>query len=214
MQNEIPDYNIFMLCKQLNKGALRLLPEGYRFRLLRRDELDIWMALHFDDPQTALCYRPFMQDYYKNVYEKSGDLFFSTCLVVCDKKDRIIGSCFAWKAYGCITTIHWFKVLKGHEGRGIGRALLSRVMQGIPKAQYPVYLHTQPSSYRAIKLYTDFGFSLIDSPSMIGDRKNELEQSLPFLQAHMPPEEYARLQMDGAPPEFLEAIASSPIHAF
>jgi hypothetical protein len=33
--------------------------------------------------------------------------------------------------------------------------------------EYPVYLHIQPSSFRAIKLYSDFGFSLLSGDNFV-----------------------------------------------
>ena len=73
--------------------------------------------------------------------------------------------------------------------------------------EYPVYLHTQPSSYRAIKLYTDFGFSLLTG-GRVGQRENQLAQSLPILREVMPPAAYGRLTFAPAPEELLSAAAS------
>ena len=95
-----------------------------------------------------------------------------------------MGTCFAWKAYGEVWTIHWFKVWKYSEGRGLGRALLSAVMQTIPADGYPVYLHTQPGSFRAIGLYSEFVFSLL-TDNAVGTRTNGLTESLPYLRHFM-----------------------------
>lgn len=86
-------------------------------------------------------------------------------------------------------------------------------MKSIKEEDYPVYLHTQPSSYRAIKLYTDFGFAFLTDP-IIGYRKNDLEESLPVLKAYMPQEYFEKLQFAKAPEDFLEAVKSSPINQF
>ena len=77
-----------------------------------------------------------------------------------------------------------------HEGKGLGRALLSKILR---HAEYPIYLHTQPSSVRAIKLYSDFGFKLVTNP-IIGYRKNDLTESLPYLQKIIPEADYGKLQ--------------------
>lgn len=82
----------------------------------------------FDDMKSAKEYNGFMTEYFNDVYGSKEDLFFQKCLFVCDKNDTPIGTCFAWKAYEKISTIHWFKVRKNYEGSGIGRALLSIVM--------------------------------------------------------------------------------------
>ncbi len=213
MENEIPDKDLFMMCKKMNPNALAELPNGYHVRNCRRDELDIWKRMPFDDEKTAEQYNDFMTKYFRDVYIHKEDLFYKKCLFVCDKNDTPVGTCFAWKAYDKITTIHWFKVVKEYEGLGIGRALLSIVMKGIPGDEYPVFLHTHPSSFRAIKLYSDFGFALLTDP-VIGYRQNDLEECLPILQTHMYKKDFQELQFAQAPENFLEAVKSTYINEF
>jgi len=209
----LPDKNLFMMCSVLNTAAVRSLPPGFHIRKCREDELGIWMDFPFDDPVEAEKHRGFMTSYFQNVYADKKEVFFDKCLFVCDSEDRPIGTCFAWKAYEKITTIHWFKVLKQYEGLGIGRALLSYVMQGLSASDYPVFLHTQPDSFRAIKLYADFGFSLLSDP-VIGTRTNDLEECLPILQAVMPSKAFQALKATRAPKFFLEAVSTLSIEQF
>lgn len=213
MSEEIPDKNLFMMCSALNPAAFRSLPSGFHIRKCRENELGTWMDFPFDHPMEAEKYREFMSSYFEKVYAGKGKLFFDKCLFVCDSQDRPIGTCFAWRAYEKITTLHWFKVLKPYEGSGIGRALLTYVMQTIPNHEFPVFLHTQPSSFRAIKLYTDFGFELLSDP-VIGTRANDLEECLPILQAVMPSEAFQALRVTRAPRFFLEAVNTSSIEQF
>jgi len=142
------------------------------------------------------------------VYGKKVDLFFEKCLFVCDINDNPIATAFVWKAYDQINAFHWFKVLKEHEGKGIGRALLSIVMQELKQEDYPVYLHTQPGSFRAIKLYSDFGFNLLSDP-VIGSRKNHLEECLPILKQFMPGEDFKNLNVSDAPDHFLNVLRTA-----
>lgn len=202
MREAIPDQNLFMMCPALDASALRPLPEGYHIRHCRPQELGLWMAMPFDDEQAANENRVYMQRFFDSVYAPHGDLFFRSCLFACDEKDRPVGTCFAWKAYGAITTIHWFKVLKPLEGKGIGRGLFSYVMQHISPDGYPVYLHTQPGSYRALKLYTDFGFHLLQG-EVGGPRPNDLAECLPVLKRCMPAQAYDRLLFSQAPEELV-----------
>ena len=213
LSNEIPDKNLFMMCSILNSNALRNLPAGFHFRNCQESELNIWMSFPFDNTSEAEQYRDFMTKYFQDVYAHKKDLFYEKCLFVCDSQDRPVATCFAWKAYDKITTIHWFKVLKEYEGIGIGRALLSAVMKSLSKEEFPVFLHTHPSSYRAIKLYTDFGFYFLSNP-VIGTRKNDLEECLPILREYMPTQFYQALKVIEAPAFFLEAVRSSSIVQF
>ena len=202
---EISDKNLFMMCQKLNINALSELSDEYHIRNCREDELDIWKAMPFDIPKEAKEYRGFMTDYFINVYADKGNLFFEKCLFVCDNTDKPIATAFIWKAYDEFNTIHWLKVLKEYEGRGIGRALLSIIMKELQEKDYPVYLHTHPTGYRAIKLYSDFGFKLLSDP-IIGNRTNDIEEGLPFLEKHMTNEAYKKLQIIEVPKYFLKKL--------
>ena len=211
----LSDKNLFMMCKYLNTGAVSDLPDGYHVRTCSRHDLDIWKAMPFDDEKTAAEYKNYMSRFFDEVYGNKEDLFFRRCQFICDcdKNDAPVGTCFAWRAYDKITTIHWFKVLKRCEGAGIGRALLSVIMRGLSEDEYPVFLHTQPSSFRAIKLYSDFGFVFLTDP-VIGYRQNDLYECLPVLQKSMFKKDFDNLRFGSAPEIFLDAVKLSVINQF
>lgn len=207
--DSIPDRNLFMVLRTPRAEAFSPLPAGYRLRHCRSDELPLWKAMHFDDPAEAARNAPFMDGFYDQVYAPYGDLFFEKCLLCVDHRDVPVGTLFTWAAYGRVETLHWFKVIRSFEGRGIGRALLSAVLRALSDDAYPLCLHTQPSSFRAIKLYTDFGFALIDDPA-VGHRENHLQECLPILQKHMREEDFQNLRTAKAPPALLEAALRVP----
>lgn len=214
----IEDKNLFMMCEALNPAALTQLSPAYYVRTCRTDELAVWKAMPFDSPELANEFAASMTQYFDEVYANQESEFFTRCLFVCDRRDTPIATCFGWtcfgwKAYGHVSTIQWLKVSKRYEGLGIGRALLSIVMKIFGDRDYPIFLHTQPGSFRAIKLYSDFGFVLL-TDATIGYRQNELADALPYLQAHMFPDAFHRLRFARAPNEFLEAVKSSPINQF
>ena len=68
MTLEIPAYNLFMMCESLRREAFAPLPAGYSVRLCREDELEIWMALNAESPESL----PFLQDYYQRVYQSAS----------------------------------------------------------------------------------------------------------------------------------------------
>jgi GNAT superfamily N-acetyltransferase len=211
--DEIPDLNLFMMCEQLDASALAPLPPGYTMRSSRPDELSVWKAFPFDTPAEAAANEQFMTDFFATAYGGREDEFFARTKFVCDENDVPIATCMIWKAYGELTSVHWFKVLPPYEGQGIGRGLLSVLMREIATGDYPVYLHTQPGSYRAIKLYSDFGFRILVN-ERTGTRPNEYEESLRHLRAVMPPEEYARLQTAVAPARFEQVLRRHPTIEF
>ena len=216
LTEEIPAKDLFMMCSELNTSALRELPQGFHFRMCRPDEFDVWKKMSLDFPHTPEIYDEYMHmmtEYYDNVYAKNSDLFFRKCLFACNENDKPIGRGFIWKAYDRIYTIHWLMVFKEYENRGIGRAILSFIMNDLNIEDYPVFLHTHPSSYRAIKLYSDFGFSLVSNP-VVGYRNNDLEECMSILKKFMPKSEFYKLRIIEAPQYFLDAASSSKFEEF
>jgi GNAT superfamily N-acetyltransferase len=201
----VGNYNIFMQCDMPDRNAFRQLPDGYSIRLCRRDELEVWKRVATEEQ--------YVQDvtaFYEKVYAKHEDEFFRRCLFVCDTDDKPVASTFIWRSYGLINTVGWFRVLPEYEGKGLGRAILSYILND---AEFPVYLHTQPTSARAIKLYSDFGFKLI-TDAIPGNRNNDLTECLPFLKMILPESVYAKLQFTAANDDLLRAVGSSDIAEF
>jgi len=211
MSGEIPGKDLFMMCEKPNTAAFRELPSQFHFRLCRRDELEIWKQMLFDfelTPEQRSEYMQMMTDYFNKYYAAQADLFFAKCLFACNADDMPVGRCFIWKSYGKLNTIQWYKVLKSYENQGIGRALLTAVMKDLTEEDYPVYLHTHPSSFRAMKLYSDFGFALLSDP-VIGFRNNDLDECMPILEKYMPEKDFKNLRVVKAPQFLLDVAAST-----
>ena len=137
-------------------------------------------------------------------------IFFRRCLFVCDSADKSVASGFIWRSYRQINTVAWLAVIPEYEGRGLGRALISKILSD---TKFPVYLHTQPTSARAIKLYSDFGFKLVTNPT-VGYRKNDIEKSLEYLHAVLPPADFKKLRFATANEELLIAALLSETAEF
>jgi ribosomal protein S18 acetylase RimI-like enzyme len=212
-ETQIPDWNIFMMCKKLKRNAISELKTQYTVRSMRADEMDFWLNVPFDNEQESLEYRQFMLDYFENVFETKKDKFYSDTKVVCNTNDEPIATCLIWKIYDKFYTIQWFKVLKQYENQGIGRALLSIVLKDLDDSIYPIYLHTQPSSYRAIKLYSDFGFQLLDC-GKVGSRQNDLQKCIPLLKEMIPNNEFDKLKVTQPSIEFLDFMKNQTLDQF
>ncbi|NLV74623.1 MAG: GNAT family N-acetyltransferase [Chloroflexi bacterium] len=203
--------HLFMQARAYVPEAAGRLPAGFAFGGLERREFYTWATMHFD-ASNQHAYLPMMLRYYAQVYAPWEDEFFRQVRTV-RQDGRIIASCFKWRAYRAVTTVHWFRVLPAFEGRGIGRALLGEVLGALKPQEWPVYLHTHPASYRAIKLYTDFGFRLIED-ERIGTRSNSLRAALPWLRARMPEGVFASLRSEPADAALVAAAASREVSEF
>lgn len=195
LEKEIPDYNLFLVCKKLNKKAFReQLKEGYSLRNCREDEFETWKKFPFDTEKEAKEYDTFMQDFFEKNYQKKWELFLKQCKFICDKNDKPVATGFVWKYRDKYMSVHWLKTLKEEEGKGLGRYLLTQILKSVEAKDYPIYLHTQPGSFKAIKLYSDFGFELIKEPKVIDKRRNEFKEALPILKEFMKAEDYEKLK--------------------
>lgn len=204
-EEEIPDYNLFMMCEKENETAFSKLHTDYHFRMCRPEEIELWKAFPFDSEKVPAEYEAFMSEFVKDVYGKNMDLFFRNTIFICDKKDRPVATCSRWKAYGKINSIHWLKTLKSYEGKGLGRAVLSEVMKQFNKEDYPIYIHTQPGSFKAVKLYSDFGFQLLRG-GRLGTRTNDLEKCLPILKEFIPQMDFQRIMIRDTPDSLIEEL--------
>ncbi|KEO75412.1 GNAT family N-acetyltransferase [Anditalea andensis] len=202
---EIPDYNIFMMCDQLNKNALTELSSDYYFRNCRPNELEKWKAFPFDSETIPSEYEDFMNEIIKDSYSVEMETFYKNTIFICNNEDKPVATCSHWKAYSKFNSIHWLKTLKTHEGQGLGRAILSEIMRKFSTKDYPIYIHTQPGSFRAIKLYSDFGFKLLKGGT-IGHRVNELEKCLPILSEFMPKKDFDSLEIVDTPSSFIKLL--------
>lgn len=206
MSDQLPSTNLFMLLERVNRRAFGPLPAGYRIRPCRPEELPVWKRMPFDDRETAAANAAFMDAWFDRVYGAKQALFFERCLFAATGEDAPVATCMLWKAYGGrVTTLHWFKVCKDHEGRGIGRALLTQLFSPLQPDDLPVLLHTQPESDRAIKLYSDLGFKVLTNPR-IGGRANDIETGMPLLEKTMTPRDFYNLQFTAASQALLDVL--------
>ena len=204
-KNEV-DMDIFMICKKIDKKAFKNLPKEYFARNLRKTELEIWKKLPFFEYEYTEKEHNIMTEWYNLLYGKNEELFYNKCLVVCNRKDEIIGTGFLWRSYDCqINSVHWLKVIPEYESKGIGRALLTILFQNIEEKDLPIYLHTQTGSYRAIKLYSDFGFKIL-TDSKIGKINNEINECKGILKKYIPKEHFRKIKYVKAPKRFLDII--------
>ena len=206
MNKEERNIHVFMMCNNIDTTAFKDLPEEYSVRCLNKNELEIWKRLPFYEYDYTEKEQEYMTNWYKTFYGINEEFFYKNCLVVCNKKDEIIGSCFLWKSYnGLINSIHWFKIIQEYENRGLGRALLTILLKNVNKIDMPIYLHTQIGSYRAIKLYADFGFEIISNEKICRE-KNDTNRIKTLLKKYIPEKHYEKIKYIKAPISFIRII--------
>lgn len=160
LDRTIPFYNTILRCDHyLTKDTA--LPNGYSVVTYKPGYEKAWAELEYsvgDFNSAGEAEEYFVSTYLKDTDKTDNILFLK------DAEDKIIGSSIAWqddRNGALVSSLHWLIVDEDHQGMGLGKALCCAVMNIYAgKGAFPVYIHTQPWSWKAILLYVSLGFKL------------------------------------------------------
>ena len=182
LDRSIPYYNLILKCDKICTTSVSL-PEGYSFKMYDVGDEKHWAKLEnkigdFSSIEEA-------EMYFKTNYCNQIDELKNRCVFVVDTHGDIVGSCIAWhdsKDNDTVASLHWLVVSSEHQGKHIGVALCQKVMQIFNEHdETPVYIHTQPWSYKAILLYIKLGFK-IQKTDTFSHYKNQYKKAIKTLE--------------------------------
>ena len=195
LDRTIPFCNIIMRCDRILPMEVKV-PEGYAIRAYQPGDEAAWAALHvatgdFATPDEASAY--FLTTY-------GSDL--SRALFAVSPEGNSIGTVTAWtdpRGDATVRSIHWLAVDEGHQRKGIGKALCKTALKLMRREDNaaPVYLHTQPWSWKAVLLYTAQGFKLQRTDTFAA-YENQYEAAMAAMKAAVTPEQYAKIEAASA----------------
>lgn len=189
----IPFYNLILRCGGWRRRDA-LAPEGFSLRSYQPGDEAAWAALEheigdFDTPEEARAY-------FARAYLSRPEEAARRCLFAVDGRGRAVGTCTAWRdrrKTGTCASLHWLAVSPACQGKGLGRALCRRTLEVFQDlGEFPVYIHTQPWSWKAVLLYVREGF-LLQKTDTFGDYENQYALGMEALRAVLPPGEYREL---------------------
>ena len=165
----IPFYNTIMRCDRILPMEIKL-PEGYSIRTYQPGDEDAWAALLCAvGEQTSLAEAKdeFTQRYLADA-NLTDRIFFAV-----DGEGAVVGTAIAWehdpRDLG-LRALHWVAVHPDHQRRGLGKALCPTCLRFFRREDnsLPVWLHTQPWSWKAILMYIKLGFKLQPKATFYG----------------------------------------------
>ena len=193
MDRSIPFYNLILRCDEITPEAA-LLPQGFSLRTYRPGDERHWAELEygigdFDSREEAARY--FAENYLPHEAE-----LHRRCWFVFSADGTPAGSCMAWRdprGEETAASLHWLVVAARFRERGIGRTLAQTALNFYAaQGEIPVYIHTQPWSWKAVLLYGSLGFQIRKTDSF-ARYENQFSQSMETLAQVLPEELFQRI---------------------
>lgn len=190
IDRSIPFYNLILRADEPPCQAPQL-PEGFSFASYAPGDEDAWAALEtqigdFDSVPAARAY-------FQATYGADTPLLRERCVFARTTQGEAVGTGIAWhdaRGDARVSSLHWLAVSPRWQGNGLGRALFLETMRRFDA--YPVYIHTQPWSHRALMMYVRHGFTLMRRDTF-SHYENQFAQGMDVLRGLLSPEPYALL---------------------
>ena len=182
IDRSIPYYNLVLKCNEICTMPVSL-PDGYSFKMYDEGDEKYWSKLEYEIGDFSSVEEAEM--YFKTNYCNQFDELKKRCVFVVDAYDDFVGSCIAWhdlKGNDTVASLHWLVVSPEHQGKHIGLALCQKVMNIFnERNETPIYIHTQPWSYKAILLYIKLGFK-IQKTETFSHYENQYKKAIKTLE--------------------------------
>lgn len=190
--------SIIMRCACVNGSAFCNLSEDIEIQYYKQGMEKIWIDIQKSVGAFENYSDVEIRDYFNDKFISKTNELERRCIFLKDIKNGIyVGTCCAWmgkKENEIVPVLHWLAVRNGYGSKKYARMLITEVMKIFGNLDYGkfIYLHTQPSAYKAIKLYSDFGFCIAKHDTY-GTCENECDLALEILKVYMEPISFKKL---------------------
>lgn len=190
----IPFYDIIMRCDAPQHTQVTL-PEGFYFDTYRDGDDEAWarMELYAGDFKTY----EIALGYFRSAYLTQREKLKKRLVQIRNPQGESVCSCIAWKSFRNqypAAALQWLVTAEGYEGLGLAKAVVFETVNRYRQlGDAPIWLHTQPWSYKAIWLYYQAGFR-ITANDQFQTFNNRFEQAMPVLETLIPEEKMKLLR--------------------
>ncbi len=199
MIDETIEYrNIIMRCDKIDEMAYRDLSSDMEIEFYSEGMESVWAEVQKKAGEFKGVSDADIIKYFSERFGVSKSELFKRCIFMKEKTTgKYIGTCIAWfepKGSENVSVVHWLAVADEYAGKGYARMLITQILiifKELGEAD-KIYLHTQPSSYRAIKLYSDFGFCMCKKDTY-DTAMNEYAEAIEVLRKYMKEEAFLKL---------------------
>ena len=189
LDRTIPFYNTIMKCSDYLPRRVEL-PAGFTIVSYQRGYEKEWAKLEYaiGDFDSLEAAEKYFVETYLQYPERIPNILF-----LLNAEHEIVGSCIAWQDLqgdNSVSSLHWLVVQEQYQRIGLGKALGTAVMNIYADHRaLPVYIHTQPWSWKAILLYFSLGFK-IQKTDTFSHYENEYRKAMAELGKIVSKEQY------------------------
>jgi len=161
LDKSIPHIGVLMVKTDTTKYPRFELPSGYTIcGYLEGFEVQ-WAGLMFEVDQTDTLQEA--KDIFEKEFMSLPDLLPKQCLFVLDETGKMAATASLWHGEHFDETyqrIHWVATCPEYQGKGLTKALITKLLDVYNELGYKdfIYLTSQTWSYKAINIYSQFGF--------------------------------------------------------
>lgn len=175
LDKSLPYYSVLMVCDRPEVYPRYELAPGFRFASYRPGSENDWARIHHELGQTE-SHEEALELFHKEFGDQRQRLE-ENCYFVEDDAGCKVATATLWPGdhFGPgRLRIHWVAVAPQGQGRGLAKALMTRLMDRYQQtnAFRPLYLVSQTWSYKGLHLYRKFGFSPYRGPAPEGYDEN------------------------------------------
>lgn len=178
LDKSIPYISVLMIKTDTRTYPRYALPEGYRFSGYQSGFEVKWAQLIFESGQTDTLQKA--EDIFNREFLSERNLLQERCLFVLDDNGETVAVASLWHGgdFGeKFPRIHWVATAAKHQGKGIAKALMTKLMNLYNEFGYHgfIYLITQTWSYKAINIYSEFGFKPYKGKKPVGWKSDRFD---------------------------------------
>lgn len=193
LDRTIPFCDTIMRCDDYRRQAV-ILPKGFSTVPYEKGYERAWAELEFSAGDFASLEEA--ETYFVETYTRDRERLARNVRFLLNEERAVIGSCIAWqdkRRDSWVASLHWLIVAERYHGMGLGKALCREIMNLFAEqGRLPVYIHTQPWSWKAIFLYLSLGFKL-QRTDTFSHYTNEYQKAMTTLKGIVTEDQFARL---------------------
>lgn len=168
--------------------------KGYHYSTYCNDDNKRWAQMEVDNNDFDTYSNAY--SYFNNKYLAKEEKLKKSFIGIRNDNDYLVGSIMCWndiKNNHLVNSLHWLIVDPQYQELGIGKKLVDALLFYASKNQlFPIYLHSQPWSYKAIGIYSSKGFKITKSDTF-KNYSNDYDIAIKILENYMPKEKWHKL---------------------